>query len=73
MSVTRPIDLSVVVPVLNERENVERLLPRTVEVLRTIGCRYELVVVDGGSTDGTPEELPQPSIVIFMLMRVLPF
>ena len=55
MSVTPAIDLSIVLPVLNERENVERLLPRTVEVLRTIGCRYELVVVDGGSTDGTPE------------------
>ncbi len=47
------MDLSIVVPVLNERENVERLLPRTVKVLRTIGCTYELVVIDGGSTDGT--------------------
>ena len=55
MSVTPPIDLSVVLPVLNERENVERLLPRTVAVLRTIGCRYEMLVIDGGSTDGTPE------------------
>ena len=55
MSDTRSIDLSVVLPVLNERENVERLLPRTIEVLHAIGCRYELVVVDGGSTDGTPD------------------
>jgi dolichol-phosphate mannosyltransferase len=53
MSASSPIDLSVVVPVLNERENIERLLPRTIDVLREIGCRYELVVVDGGSTDGT--------------------
>jgi glycosyltransferase involved in cell wall biosynthesis len=55
MSDTRSIELSVVLPVLNERENVERLLPRTIEVLRTIGCRYELLVVDGGSTDGTAD------------------
>jgi dolichol-phosphate mannosyltransferase len=55
MSETRSIDLSVVLPVLNERENVERLLPRTVAVLRTIGCSFELLVVDGGSSDGTPE------------------
>lgn len=47
------VDLSVVVPVLNERENVEQLLPRTAGVLDAIGCSYELVVVDGGSTDGT--------------------
>jgi glycosyltransferase involved in cell wall biosynthesis len=46
-------ELSVVVPVLNERENVERLFPRTADVLRGLGCSYELVAVDGGSTDGT--------------------
>lgn len=51
---TRPAPvLSIVVPVLNERENVERLLPRTRAVLQTIECSYEIVVVDGGSTDGT--------------------
>jgi dolichol-phosphate mannosyltransferase len=49
------VDLSVVIPVLNERENVERLLPRTARVLEQIGCSYELVVVDGGSRDGTAE------------------
>jgi dolichol-phosphate mannosyltransferase len=53
MTSSSSIDLSVVLPVLNERENVERLLPRTIKVLEAIGCRYELVVVDGGSTDGT--------------------
>ena len=37
MSVTPPIDLSIVLPVLNEREDVERLVPRTVAVLGTIG------------------------------------
>lgn len=55
MPALRSIDLSIVLPVLNERENVERLLPRAVGVLRAIGCSYELVVVDGGSVDGTPE------------------
>ena len=47
------MDLSVVIPVLNERENVERLLPRAGRVLDEIGCSYELIVVDGGSRDGT--------------------
>jgi dolichol-phosphate mannosyltransferase len=49
------MDLTVVIPVLNERENVERLLPRAARVLDDIGCSYELLVVDGGSTDGTEE------------------
>jgi dolichol-phosphate mannosyltransferase len=49
------LDLSVVVPVLDERENVERLLPRAAAVLRGIGVTFELIVVDGGSRDGTAE------------------
>src|SRR5882724_3706125 len=47
------LDISIVIPVLNERENIEHLLPRTAAVLDAIGCTYELVVVDGGSQDGT--------------------
>jgi len=48
-------DLSVVVPVLNERENVERLLPRAAAAIAGLGLSHELLVVDGGSTDGTAE------------------
>jgi dolichol-phosphate mannosyltransferase len=51
----RAPDLTVLVPVLNERENVEQLLPRTAAVLTALGCTYELLVVDGGSTDGTED------------------
>lgn len=47
-------ELSVVLPVLNERENVAALLPRLFRVLERLGCSYEVIVVDGGSTDGTP-------------------
>jgi rSAM/selenodomain-associated transferase 2 len=43
--------LSIVIPALNEAANLERLLP---ELART--CREaELIVVDGGSTDGTQD------------------
>jgi len=49
------IDLTVLLPVLNERDNITQLLPRAEAVLATIGCSYELVVVDGGSTDGTAD------------------
>lgn len=47
-------ELSIVLPVLNECANVTALLPRLYRVLGRIGCRYEVLVVDGGSTDGTP-------------------
>ena len=43
--------MSVVVPALNEAENLPRLLPRIDAVLSAL--RYEVIVVDDGSADGT--------------------
>jgi dolichol-phosphate mannosyltransferase len=47
--------LSVIIPALNERENLELLLPALRETLQGLGVSYEIVVVDGGSRDGTRE------------------
>jgi dolichol-phosphate mannosyltransferase len=46
------MDLSIILPALNEADNLSMLLPRLHEVGRSIG-RYEIIVVDGGSTDDT--------------------
>src|SRR5579885_3157684 len=51
----RQIDLTVLVPVLKERENVVRLLPRLRRVLDQLACTSEVLLVDGGSRDGTVE------------------
>jgi dolichol-phosphate mannosyltransferase len=40
-------------PAYNECENLAELLPRTAAVLDGVGCSYEIVVVDDGSTDAT--------------------
>src|SRR5262245_55889211 len=48
--------LSIVVPVKDERENVEPLYRQVKDVLRD-GFAWELVYVDDGSTDGTFDEL----------------
>jgi len=44
-------DLSVLIPALNEAENLRLLLPLIREVIDELGVRAEIIVVDGGSTD----------------------
>jgi dolichol-phosphate mannosyltransferase len=48
-------ELSIVIPAIDERENLELLLPSLWEVLQSIGVQAEILVIDGGSHDGTPE------------------
>ncbi|HXG50751.1 MAG TPA: glycosyltransferase family 2 protein [candidate division Zixibacteria bacterium] len=47
------MDLSVVIPVYNEEENVEPLIREIHAAVAPLGKRYEIVVVDDGSEDGT--------------------
>jgi glycosyltransferase involved in cell wall biosynthesis len=46
-----PVDVSLVIPVYNERENLAPLLEEIAAALA--GRRYEVVAVDDGSTDGS--------------------
>src|SRR5688500_13464481 len=47
------IDLSVVIPAFNEERNIGYLVERVVSVLREMGVRHEVILVDDGSRDGT--------------------
>ncbi len=47
------VEISVVVPVYNEVENVPELVERTLAVLSGMGRPHELILVDDGSTDGS--------------------
>jgi glycosyltransferase involved in cell wall biosynthesis len=51
------LELSVVIPLYNEEENIERLYVGLREVLQGLGQEYEIIVVDDGSTDGSFEAL----------------
>lgn len=51
------IDLSVLIPVYNEVENVGPLHAELDAVLRPLALAYELIFVDDGSTDGTTAQL----------------
>jgi dolichol-phosphate mannosyltransferase len=46
-------DITIVIPALNERENLELLLPSVSAVINGLGLLAEIVVVDGGSADGS--------------------
>ncbi len=51
------VDLSVVVPVFNEVDNLEPLVSELTEVLHADGVSFEIVLVDDGSTDGSSERI----------------
>ena len=49
------MDITVVLPVMNECENVRALLPRLKSIFAREKLSYEILVIDGNSTDGTRE------------------
>lgn len=53
----KSIELSVVVPVYNEEECVEMLCERLYSSVSAIGKRYEIILVDDGSSDKTWEKM----------------
>ena len=57
MNTPRPVDLSVVVPFYNEADCARQLAHEIVSTMRTLASRWELILVNDGSTDGTEEVL----------------
>ncbi len=51
------MDISVVLPVYNERENLVPLIDEIAEVLSATGKTFEIIAVDDGSTDESPQIL----------------
>ncbi len=53
------LDVSVLVPVLDEVDTVADLAARVARVLEESGRSFEIVFVDDGSSDGTPERIKE--------------
>lgn len=51
------MDISIVVPLVNERESLPHLVEWLHRVLVTMGVQYEIILVDDGSSDGSWEEI----------------
>src|SRR3989442_3048216 len=56
--------LTVLVPALNEAANLKELLPSIQRELQSLDIDHELIVVDGGSTDGTAEVVARHDAVL---------
>jgi dolichol-phosphate mannosyltransferase len=68
----REIEISVVIPVYNEEENLPTLISQLTEVLERLGRSYEMVFVDDGSTDKSRKILKE-MISQYPQIRILGF
>ena len=50
-------ELSVIVPLYNESETIEALHERLIAVMEKLGRSFEIIYVDDGSADATPDHL----------------
>jgi glycosyltransferase involved in cell wall biosynthesis len=69
-----PFDLSVVLPVYNEEDNVCPVHQELIEVLDTLDLRYEIIYVDDGSCDASVQKITElaaaaPDTVRAVLLR----
>ena len=68
------MELSIVIPIYNEEETVEPVAREVVSVVGTIKKKYEIIIVDDGSTDKTYSTLSalhheDPRIKVLRLKR----
>ncbi|MDR0555785.1 MAG: glycosyltransferase [Holosporaceae bacterium] len=54
---TTGVDVSVVIPVFDEQETIDLLSARLLRTMDNLGRKYEIIFVDDGSRDETPQKL----------------
>ena len=55
----KKLEVSVISPVFNERENLKTFVDAVAEVMRSTGMSWELIIVDDGSDDGSAEAIKE--------------
>jgi glycosyltransferase involved in cell wall biosynthesis len=51
-----PLDVTVVLPALNEADIIAQTVEKISQTLKTCGCTYEIIIAEDGSTDGTDKK-----------------
>ena len=59
-------EVSIIIPAYNEREGIVRVIESLRLLKERYGTRWEIIVVDDGSTDGTPEMVKEFEDVILI-------
>lgn len=68
------MDLSVVIPIKDERDNLHPLHEHLIRALEPLGLEFEIILVDDGSSDGSAEVLAElaaadPRVKVVQLRR----
>src|SRR5512146_1149021 len=66
-----PMDLSIVIPVYNEEENIPLLYQALQDAMRPVPCCWEVVLVDDGSKDGSLAALEKVAAADPLHVRVV--
>jgi glycosyltransferase involved in cell wall biosynthesis len=55
------VDVTVVLPAINEEDIIEQTVDTISKALKTYGCTYEIILAEDGSTDGTDKKAAELS------------
>ncbi len=66
-------DLSIVIPARDDEALIGAVLSRVRETAESLGCDYEIIVVDSGSTDRTREIAEENGASVIRLARQRPY
>ena len=74
MTPSQPIEISVIVPALNEGPNLRPLVEQIDAALRSAALSYEILIVDDNSADETPRIVPElaDKFPVRLLVRSVP-